>query len=646
MTEPTILNHRSDLITEREKICVEAFTELTKSIYAALETYSNVHRGSGHFSQVTTYLFEKAREIVLDYFNLDKQKNTVIFLTSARASQLKDLLKMGSYRSVSSNELGLPVGVVAIAAEKKALPKGLPFQTGGGTTTLISKNWVDWAVIPDKFEAGTPAVINIITFARALVLTKKYGNEIFKEKLPGDTVFDILYQDEFQEFTGQNLYNKLQGSIIGNNIEVPTAFGLQPFINLDHSASTPSTKIVWETFNKSLRQPEAVKQQLINEVKAIIASFFKAPIGQYDIMFTSNTTESVNIISQNIFNDKDIEPVVVNSVMEHSSNELPWRFIPGGTLIRFEVDKSGYFDLNGLENLLKEYNVEHKHGRKRIRLIAVTGASNVLGICNDINQVSTLAKKYQVMLLIDAAQLIAHRRIDINACDIDFLVFSGHKIYAPFGTGGLISRKGLLNYENNSIRMATESGEENIGGITALGKSLLLMQRVGMDVVAEEESRLCAKMLKGMAEVPNMMLFGIKDPDSPDIKCKIGVIPFSFSNLFANKIAYQLALFGGIGIRYGCHCAHIIVKRLVNLKPFLEPVQRMIVRLFPKLKLPGVARASIGLATTEKDVDRFIDTLKLIASKDKTMGAKLPTVEKQIEEFIRERHKLVYSEEH
>ncbi len=644
MSETDAINRQSDSKPgiEINNKSAEAYSELENSIYSALETYSNVHRGSGQFSLITTHLYEKAREIVLDYLKLDIHKYTVIFCTPARGSHFITLLKENTFLTLSSKELGIPLAIVAVAVEKHSLPKGVPFQTGGGTTTLISRNWVDWADQPDKFEAGTPAIINVIAFAKALLLIKKYGSMVFHEKAPADTVFELLYQDDLQDYNGKLLYQKLQESIIGSNINVPTAFGMQPFINLDNSASTPSTRPVWNAFRSALRQPDFIKAQLINEVKAICASFLNAPDDQYDLIFTSNTTESVNTIAQNIFSNTDYEPVIVNSMMEHSSNELPWRFAPNSSLIRFDVDESGYFNLNELETLLIDYNKEHKYGRKRIGLIAVTGASNVLGVCNDIKQISDLAGKYDAKLLIDAAQLIAHRKIDIADSGIDFLVFSAHKVYAPFGTGALICRKGLLDLTSTNIKSTIASGEENIGGIVALGKSLILMQRVGMDVVAREESMMCAKILKGMALIPNMKLFGIKDPESVDFSAKIGVIPFSFSNLYGDKIAYQLALFGGTGIRFGCHCAHLIVKRLANLKPFLEPVQRMIIRLFPNLKLPGVARASIGIGTSEADVDRFLETLNLIASKDKALLAKLPIVQNEIDKFVKEREQKVY----
>ncbi|MFZ2420017.1 MAG: aminotransferase class V-fold PLP-dependent enzyme, partial [Anaerolineae bacterium] len=144
-------------------------------------------------------------------------------------------------------------------------------------------------------------------------------------------------------------------------------------------------------------------------------------------------------------------PVVVNTILEHNSNELPWRRLPGVALIRFPADDEGFLDLNALEALLRAYNQEGRHGRKRIRLVAVSGASNVLGVFNDLAEISRIVHRYGARLLVDAAQLIAHRKVEMAACGIDYLAFSAHKAYAPFGTGALVVRKGLLQFSSAEL---------------------------------------------------------------------------------------------------------------------------------------------------------------------------------------------------
>ena len=152
----------------------EAFTELERGVQAALETYSNVHRGSGHNSLVTTQLYEQARDIVLDYLGLSKDRYTIVFCAPRRAELLKAQLKPKSYQCLSSEDIGLPLGIRALAIDRKALPGGVPFQTGGGTARLVAPRWVIWAKAPDRFEAGTPAIVNVIAFAKALRLIQQF----------------------------------------------------------------------------------------------------------------------------------------------------------------------------------------------------------------------------------------------------------------------------------------------------------------------------------------------------------------------------------------------------------------------------------------------------------------------------------------
>ena len=150
-----------------------AFDALERGVHAALETYSNVHRGSGHHSMVSTYLFEQARGIVLEHLGLSAGNHVVIFGTPRAADLLAARLEPGRYVTASSRDVGLPLGVRALAVERRALPKGPPPVTGGGTARLVGPDWVMWAAAPDRFEAGTPAIVNVIAFARALSLRRQ-----------------------------------------------------------------------------------------------------------------------------------------------------------------------------------------------------------------------------------------------------------------------------------------------------------------------------------------------------------------------------------------------------------------------------------------------------------------------------------------
>jgi selenocysteine lyase/cysteine desulfurase len=647
------MNRRADSKT------TGAIAEIENAIYLALETYSNIHRGKGHFSMATTRLFEQARSIVLEFLNLKKSRYTVIFSGSRSAGILKKLLPPDSFQSISSLDFGLSLGITALAVNKKALPQGPPFHTGGGTTRLISKDWVIWANASDKFEAGTPAIISVIAFAKALRMIMKSGKDIFlntaTDKL---TAAEILYHGELEKFSGEELFNELRKTMIGSGVQVPTMEGIRPFINLDNSASTPTFTPIFNAFCQAWRQPEQVKQELILEVKSICAGILGAPLSGYDVIFTSNTTESINLAAESLSLESDefTEPVVISTLLEHSSNDLPWRMIPNCTMIRLSVDPEGFIDLNELGNILTAYNQKHLHGNKRIKLVAMSGASNVLGVCNNLAEISRIAHRYGARLLVDAAQLVAHRKIDMEAFGIDYLAFSAHKIYAPFGCGVLVVRKGLLKFNPEELELIRSSGEKNAGGIAALGKALLLMQRIGMDIIEEEELALTAYALRGLAQIKGLEIYGIKDPASSEFSSKVGVIPFNLKNKMGTQVGKELAVMGGIGVRTGCHCAHITVKHILNVSQGLEKFQKFIVTLFPKLSLPGVVRVSFGIENTKEDVDTFIRILAEIAGQTQTKKAgssesvpngkpvlKKTEVQRQMNDFVRATAGQVYN---
>ena len=650
-----------------------AFASLQHSVQAALETYSNVHRGSGHNSLATTHLFEQAREIVLEELGLDPARYTVVFCTPRGAERLEKRLDAGSYQCLSSQEMGLPLGVRALAVKRQALPGGAPSQAGGGTARLVSPGWVVWAAAPDRYEAGTPAIVNVIAFARALQLSRRFGAGAWQPEADEErSAAQVLYQDALQGLTGRELLLALRETLIGREVQVPTAQGEMPFINFDNGASTPTFQPVWDAVCQAVRQPQAVQQEIIEEVRSICAGVLGAPRSEYEVIFACNTTEAINLAAESLGRLRQAqpasvqpdepgglrqaqpasvqtdEPVVLNTLLEHNSNELPWRVTPGVSLLRLAVDAEGFVDLGELEALLRLYNQEGGHGKQCIRLVAVSGASNVLGVCNDLAAISRIAHRYGASVLVDGAQLVAHRRVEMAAWDIDYLAFSAHKAYAPFGSGVLLARKGLLHFSPAEMERIRASGEENVAGIAALGKALALLQRIGLEVIQEEEQALTAQALRGLARIPGIKLYGVKDPDSPRFAQKGGVIPFNLKGMISHQVAAALAEQGGIGIRSGCHCAHLTVKRMLHIPPAVEQLQGLIVRLFPRLALPGVARVSLGIENSAEEVEALLCVLEAIARQRDAKpavpsAAQRAAVQKQIDEFVRDAAGRVYA---
>jgi selenocysteine lyase/cysteine desulfurase len=641
-----------------------AFEELERSVYNALQTYSNVQRGSGQCSKASTSLFEKAREIVLEYLQLDKSQYVVIFCSPHRAEILKAELLSSSFQILSSQDIGLPIGLRIMVVKKSALPKGVPSQTGGGMIKLVSPNSLVLADVPERFEAGTPSIINAITFAKALQIMKILGTDIFKvnDRRPETTTAKkILFQDNFLEYSGRKILVRLRKCFIDRDLSVPVLEGERQYTNLDNAASTPTLLPIWNAVCQTWKQSQRVQKNIIPEVKEICAKFFNASLNDYDLIFCSNTTEAINIAVQNLECNfvKDIEPVILNTFLEHHSNELPWRYSSKISLIRLAADDEGFINLNRLEHILQQYNQKGLFGKKRILIVAVCGASNVLGSFNDIRTIARITHKYNAHILVDGAQLVAHRKISMSEDEIDYLAFSGHKMYAPFGSGALIIKKELLNFQSDKIAKIKASGEENIIGIAAMGKAITLLQRIGMDVIKDAENTLTRHALQSLSKIPGVKIFGVQDPNSDRFRNKGGIIVFSMKNVPHNLVSKELAEIGGIGVRTGCFCAHLITKQVMRIHPLRSFAATVLLKLLPwelTEALPGLVRVSFGLGNDEFDVDHLIKTLQKIAATPRsfinkaiastfngTLFLSHTSVQKHIDEFLKIRIQKVYS---
>jgi len=640
----TSSNHHKDLHSR-------ACEMLNQKIRWALETYSNVHRGTGHFSLASTALYERAREVVLESLSLDKTLYQVIFCSPYGAEQLRHRLKPGDYRVISSHEIGLPLGITAFVAKKKKLPKGVPFHTGGNVARMVSRKYVIWANAPERLEPGTPAVINAIAFAAALQIRKQFGADCFRTPTHNNlSVWEILYSDTLAGYSGLKLLSETEECLFGKELKVPVWNDTTTYINFDNAASTPSFLPIVEAIEKVWGQSSFLQRDLVSESRKIISDFLGAGQDAYKIIFTSNTTEALNFAAK-IFSNQQHEgeePVVLNTAMEHNSNLLPWRYAPGMKLVSTPVSEEGFIDMAQLEEMLQKYNKSGAFGNKRIRLVAVSGISNVLGTYNNLRAISTIVHRYGASLLVDGAQLVAHRSVDMQHEGIDILAFSGHKIYAPFGSGALIIRKDLISEDMQAFGNLPESGEENVTGIVAIAKAMVLLKRIGMDVVEEKERILVGRLLKGLAAIRGVQIYGIRDPYSDQMKQKGGIISFSFRKIPHEFVACGLAGYGGIGLRYGCFCAHMLVKQLLKVPASLQVVQNIIFTLSPQLasKIPGLMRVSFGLGNQIIDADRFIDVLESVVAEyhsgNRKHNQQIKEVEKEMEVFCQSRIGMVF----
>ena len=185
---------------------------------------------------------------------------------------------------------------------------------------------------------------------------------------------------------------------------------------------------------------------------------------------------------------------------------------------------------------------------------------------------------------------------------------------------GIIYKARMLNYSKQDSEQISTCGEENLAGIAAMGKALNMLGRIGMDVVEKEEHELTRLALSGMQKIPGMKIVGIKAYDDTRLAQRVGVIPFNLGNMVSFSVGKKLAFQFGIGVRVGCHCAHILVKHVLGVKPGLEKFQRIMQTLIPAMTFPGVVRVSLGLENTKEDVDALLSGLRNITGKDKNEG--------------------------
>ncbi|MGH1366674.1 MAG: aminotransferase class V-fold PLP-dependent enzyme [Calditrichia bacterium] len=425
--------------------------------------------------------------------------------------------------------------------------------------------------------------------------------------------------------------------IVGIDKQVPLYNGtMVPYIFFDNGASTPILQPVLDKVNEfmswysSVHRGSGFKSQVASraheESRDIVANFVNACPEEDVIIFGKNATEAINILAHclNIQRDK----VILVSKMEHHSNDLPWRY--GGKVVHVELDDSGKMDLTDLKKKLEYYN-------DRVALFAVSGASNVSGWVNDIHTMAEMCHKYGVKIMVDAAQMIPHRKIDMLPHDdprhIDFLAFSAHKIYAPLGAGVLIGPKKA--FEENipatvgggTVSVVSldytywadapekeEAGSPNTAGIVALAKALQVMDELGMDKVAAHEAHLTNYVLNKLKEFPEITIYGGDDPD--DVEHRMGVISFNVRGVPNALTAAILNWEGGIGVRNGCFCAQPYMKHLLQCSD--AEAKAMEEKIFTKNKidLPGAVRASFGIYNTTEEIDRFIDVLRTIVKRE------------------------------
>jgi cysteine desulfurase/selenocysteine lyase len=379
-------------------------------------------------------------------------------------------------------------------------------------------------------------------------------------------------------------------------------------VYLDNAATTQKpvqvVRKVFEVYRESYanihRSGHYLAQRasrIFEEVREKASKFINAS-DPNEVIFVWNTTHGINLVAIPLLelSKKKGKKEVLISTMEHHSNMLPWRraaSLLGLDVKYIPVNADGTLNYDSLEQLIS----------KNTAVVALTHASNVTGVVNDVKRVAKLAHENEAFIVVDGAQYAPHAKVDVKEIDADFYVFSGHKMLAPEGTGVLYGRIDILKQLNplitggGTIKDVTlddvvylepphryEAGTPNIAGVAGLGEAIDYLKTVGLDNILNHEKILLGKALKRSAELEKIIVYGPKTIDK-----RLGIFSFNFRGLNPHIAGQILNEDYGIAVRTGLHCAH----------PYHYALGAN----------EGTVRASFYLYNTIEEIDYLMDSL-------------------------------------
>ncbi len=333
--------------------------------------------------------------------------------------------------------------------------------------------------------------------------------------------------------------------------------------------------------------------QKFETTRSQVARFINAKSAD-EIVFTKGTTESINLVVQS-WGRRFLRAgdAIILSEMEHHANIVPWQMLKDelGFEIRYiPVTEAGELDFTAYEKLLDE----------KVKIVSVVFASNSLGTINDIRKIIARAKSAGAMTLVDAAQAMTVEEIDVQKLSCDFLVFSAHKLYGPFGVGVLYGRSEVLSqmppYQGGGAMISRvtkekttflpppqrfEAGTPNISGVIGFHSALEFVREISINALREHEQTLTKRLLEKLSDLSFVRVVG----ESPS---RVNIVSLIVKGAHPSDIG-QLLNQQGVAVRTGHHCNQPLMDRF---------------------GIPGTIRVSFGVYNTEDDVDIFIDALK------------------------------------
>jgi cysteine desulfurase / selenocysteine lyase len=428
---------------------------------------------------------------------------------------------------------------------------------------------------------------------------------------------------------------------IGDNERAPLLDGSsRRYVNLDIAASAPAFACVRDAVDQFLKWYSNVhrgvgyKSRLSSwayeTARDRVGRFVNADPQDSVVLFCRNATEALNRLAHRYpFRPGD---VVVTTVMEHHSNELPWRRV--ADVVHVGLTPDGRVDEEDLDRKLASE-------AGRVRILAVTGASNVTGYVNPIHSWARKAHAVGAEIAVDAAQLAPHRPISIEPAKdpehLDYVAFSAHKMYAPFGVGVLVgSRRVFEEGDPDIVGGGTvdivslesaywtdlpdreEAGTPDVVGVVALARAIRALEDVGWDAIIRHEAELTAAALEKLAAIPGVVLYGEADPSAA--ASRLGVIPFNVTGVPHALTAAILSNEWAVGVRSGCFCAHPYIKSILGVSESAAADLEKSILARDRRAVPGAVRASFGVCTTPADVEALAEAVEAVARGDFDRG--------------------------
>ncbi len=411
--------------------------------------------------------------------------------------------------------------------------------------------------------------------------------------------------------------------VLGRDVRVPLVTGGEVgYAALDYAASAPALQRVWDdvaayapyygSVHRGAGYLSQLSTDLFEQSRETVAEFLGCRPDD-ELVFTRSTTDSLNLLAAAL--PAGTRVYVFDT--EHHAALLPWQRVEGGQVVYLPAPRTP-------EQAVASLDVALHGAPKGPKLVCVTGASNVTGEIWPVRELAAAAHRHGARIVLDAAQLAPHHPVDITALDVDWVAFSGHKLYAPFGAGVLagradwlrdaepylagggatrkVARSGdELSVEWHSGTARHEAGSPNVIGAYAIASACKALTEAGFDTLVTRERELLARLRDGLAAFPEVRVLSLFGSGS----ARVGVLSFVVRGWNSSHFAAALSAEYGIGVRDGLFCAHPLVRTLLDTEPD-EPGECGAPDAEPGERSLNAVRVSFGAGTPQEHIDRFL----------------------------------------